>query len=124
MSQPLMYVEFGAVDVPRAAQFFKDVFDWHFTDISATGYSTFSSGPGGIGGGIQRVSMVQPGGGIILYVSVADIDAFCERILSHGGKVIRPKEEIPGVGWYAHFADLDSNLFGLFTQHPENPKQY
>ncbi len=124
MANPLMYLEFGAADVPRTARFFRDVFGWQFRDITATRYSSFSSGPSGLSGGIQHLDKIEPGGGMILYIAVEDIETHCKYIAAAGGKVTKPRTEIPGVGWFALFADLDGNQFGLFTQHPENAKQY
>ena len=115
MSQPgpICYVEIGATNVARAAQFYNSVFGWEFADIHSTGYSTFGTGDG-IGGGIYRTDTIKPGGGIIVYVAVDDITGTLDRVTAAGGKMIVPKTEIPGTGWYGHFADPDGNHLGLF----------
>jgi predicted enzyme related to lactoylglutathione lyase len=110
---PICYIEIGATDVVRTAQFYDSVFGWEFADISSTGYSTFGTGDG-IGGGIYRTDKIKPGGGIIVYIAVDDITATLDLVTSAGGKTIVPKSEIPGTGWYGHFADPDGNNLGLF----------
>jgi predicted enzyme related to lactoylglutathione lyase len=32
-----------------------------------------------------------------------------------GGKILTPRSEIPGMGWYGLFSDPTGNLVGLFT---------
>lgn len=120
MPQPIVYVEFGATDVPRAAAFYQYVFGWEFSDASAVKYSTFSSGPNGIGGGIYQNDKSNgngngTNGGVVLYIMVDDIDNYCGKVIAAGGQVVRPKSEIQGVGWYGHFKDPSGNLLGLFT---------
>ncbi len=115
MPQPIVYIEIAATDVVRAATFYKRVFDWVFPDPDARGYSTFSSGDNGIGGGIYRAEEFRPGGGMVPYIYVTDIEASCREITDAGGEVVMPKTEIPGTGWYGHFRDPEGNLVGLFT---------
>lgn len=115
MPQPIVYVELGAMNVPRAAAFYSSVFGWEFTDPNSDGYSTFSTGPSGIGGGIYRIHKVAAGGGVVIYLLVDDIDEYTKRITLAGGTVVVPKSSIPNTGWYGHFRDVDGNLMGLFT---------
>ncbi len=116
MSQPgpICYVEIGTTDLPRTAQFYIDIFGWQVTDPNSKVYSTFATGDG-IGGGLYRTDQVKPGGGIIIYIAVDDISAALARITAAGGRVLVPKTEIPGTGWYGHFADPVGNHLGLFT---------
>lgn len=115
MPQPIVYVEMGAADVPRAAEFYAYVFGWEFADRSQTSYSTFSSGPNGLSGGIFRTEQSRLNGTIVLYVFVEDIEFYCEKLVSAGGEVIVAKSVVPGIGHYAHFKDPSGNLLGLFT---------
>jgi predicted enzyme related to lactoylglutathione lyase len=115
MPQPIVYVEMGAADVPRAADFYSYVFGWEFADPTQTTYSTFSSGPNGLTGGIFRAEQNRLNGTIVLYIMVDDIDLFCEKIKSAGGEVVVARSVVPGIGHYAHFKDPSGNLLGLFT---------
>lgn len=115
MPQPIIYLEIAATNVVRAATFYHRVFDWIFPDPDSRGYSTFSSGDHGIGGGIYRSETPHTGGGMVPYIHVTDIEACCEAITDAGGEIVVPKSEIPGTGWYGHFRDTEGNLMGLFT---------
>ena len=35
------------------------------------------------------------------------------------GKIIVPKAAIPGVGWFAYFADTEGNVSGIMQSDPE-----
>jgi predicted enzyme related to lactoylglutathione lyase len=115
MPQPIVYVEMGTADVPRAAEFYSYIFGWEFADPTQTAYSTFSSGPNGLTGGIFRADQNRLNGTIVLYIMVDDIDLFCEKIISAGGEVVVARSVVPGIGHYAHFKDPSGNLLGLFT---------
>ncbi len=119
MPQPIVYIEIAATDVVRAATFYHKVFEWIFPEPTSRGYSTFSSGDNGIGGGIYRTDDMRPGGGMVPYIYVTDIELRCESIAAAGGTVVVQKSEIPGTGWYAHFRDTEGNLVGLFTPREE-----
>ena len=66
-------------------------------------------------GGFAEVSEVYEPGGAILYVESKDIDADLRRAAKLGAKTVVAKTEIPGMGWYAIFADPTGNRFGLFS---------
>jgi uncharacterized protein len=47
---------------------------------------------------------------------VDDIDASLEKAKKLGGKTLVPRGDIPGMGQFAWFADLDGNAVGLWKQ--------
>ena len=51
--------------------------------------------------------------GPIVYFGVEDVDAAIARVKELGGTG-GEKQEIPGVGYYAHCADTEGNLIGLY----------
>jgi len=55
-----------------------------------------------------------------VYVDTADIDASLAKVEQLGGKVMLPRSEIPGMGWFALFSDPSGNQIGLF-EDLENP---
>ncbi len=63
------------------------------------------------------VSMVRSWKGHNLYpvnvMSTNDIDMILEKIVKAGGKILMPKEQIPGVGLFAYALDPDNNQFGI-----------
>jgi predicted enzyme related to lactoylglutathione lyase len=45
----------------------------------------------------------------------ADIEVALKKRVALGGKALSPKTEIPGMGWFAFFADPNGNRLGLFA---------
>ena len=117
MSQhAIVHLEIPATDPAAASKFYADLFAWN-TQVEPTfNYHTFQAASGPGGGFVQ----VCPDGGykpgeVVVYVSTDDIDATLVKAEALGGKTLHPKSEIPGVGWYAFFADPAGNRIGLFT---------
>jgi predicted enzyme related to lactoylglutathione lyase len=72
------------------------------------------------GGGFLDVS--QEGfkvGDVIPYISTPDIEATLAKVEELGGKILQPETEIPGIGWFAFFADPTGNRVGLFKGRGE-----
>jgi len=59
-----------------------------------------------------------PAGTVIAYVGTDDVDATLAKLTKLGGKTLAPKAEIPGVGWFAIFADPSGNKVGLLQSLP------
>jgi predicted enzyme related to lactoylglutathione lyase len=51
-------------------------------------------------------------------IGVASIDAFAQKIVRAGGKIIMAKMAIPGVGWQAYCEDTEGNVFGIHQTDP------
>ena len=49
----------------------------------------------------------------INYVSVESVVDYSQKIVDLGGKIVVPKMEIPGLGWWALALDPEGNAFGL-----------
>jgi len=47
------------------------------------------------------------------YISVESVDEYTKKIEALGGKVIVPKTEVPGVGWWALALDPEGNQFTI-----------
>ena len=50
----------------------------------------------------------------VLTIDVHSIDEALKRIEEAGGSVVRPRQEIPGMGAYAYFKDTEGNTLGLW----------
>jgi len=55
---------------------------------------------------------------VLGYIDIEDIDGTFQQITAQGGKVLQPKTEIPGYGWFGIFADPTGNQVGLYTRRP------
>ncbi len=50
------------------------------------------------------------------YIDVDDIEAYCEKILKAGGKVVVERMDVPEVGAFALFEDPDGRVLGIWLQ--------
>jgi predicted enzyme related to lactoylglutathione lyase len=57
---------------------------------------------------------MEPDTPIIAYAMVDDMDAVLKKVEKHGGKIHRPKMEIPNVGWIAIISDTEGNTIGIW----------
>ncbi|TLZ79163.1 MAG: hypothetical protein E6K05_08985 [Methanobacteriota archaeon] len=60
--------------------------------------------------------------GVLDYVLTEDIENTLRKITSSGGAVTMPKQEIPGMGWFAVFQDPTGITLALYeAQAPPRP---
>ena len=116
----IVHVEFPAASPKEAASFYTEAFGWQHQE--APGNYWMFDAANGVGGGYNPVGTggiyeVKPGE-VLVYVSTDDIEASLAKIESLGGKTITGKSPIPGMGWYAVFADPTGNKVGLYTNDP------
>jgi uncharacterized protein len=72
--------------------------------------------PGAINGGMmaREGELTTP----VITVDVDDIDATLRTVEQLGGSVVKPKDAIPGMGFYAYFKDTEGNILGLWENLP------
>lgn len=115
MPHTVCHLEIPTTDTRRSGEFYKKLFGWKIDYSWGKDYATFNTGEGQLsGGGLDRRDEITSGD-IIIYISVDDINAMLEKAAKLGAKKVKAKTEIPNVGWYGLFADLDGNTIGLFT---------
>lgn len=117
---PIVYVEISANDREAAGKFYAELFDWNIQQMSEMNYATFDYGVEGVGGGLNPVQDDNPAGTVVVYVDTEDIDADLAKVEKLGGKIVAPKAEIPGMGWFGIFKDPTGNLIGLYTNMPRS----
>lgn len=116
----VVHFEFTAHDPERAVKFYEQVFGWktqRWGDPQT--YWLMDTGPTdqpGIGGGIMR--KVEGFPGTINTIGVPSVEEFVKKVVENGGKVIKPKMTIPGVGYQAYCEDTEGNLFGIHQSDP------
>ncbi len=111
---PFVHIEISAKNLDAASKFYTDLFGWKVDFLPEMNYTTFEPGEG-VGGGFNPVTAENPAGTVIVYIGTDDIEATLAKIAQLGGKTLVPKTEIPGMGWFAIFADPTGNKIGLFT---------
>ena len=116
----VVHFEIPADEPERAISFYERVFGWTFQKWEGPmDYWLVTTGPEeepGIDGGLgPRTGSTS---GIENTIGVDSVDDTIAEIRAGGGKVIRPKMAVPGVGWMAYCQDTEGNTFGLMEDDP------
>ncbi len=111
--RPIVHIELSTRDRIKSADFYASLFGWRIEQRPDYDYALFESG--NIGGGLNPISDDNPAGSIVVYVDSEDIDADLKRAEGLGAKILQPKMEIPGTGWFGVFIDPDGNKIALYT---------
>ena len=115
----ICHFEIAVKDAKKAAASYEKLFGWKMNFDMGDDYVLFQPADG-VGGALSKTKDHAPASGITIYVDVDDIEGYLKKAVSLGGKEIRPKSDIPGVGWFGLFADPDGNVIGLFTGKPHS----
>lgn len=115
----VVHFDVSAENITRAKKFYTDVLDWKFTSVPGpVDYllieTTDLNGNKAVGGGMSAREG-RPAG-MINYFGVQSLDEVVGKVLKSGGKVITPRQEIPGWGSLAVCADTEDNIFGIFEE--------
>ncbi|NIM19690.1 MAG: VOC family protein [Candidatus Latescibacteria bacterium] len=117
MPRPVHF-EIPADNVDRAANFYRQVFDWELQKWEGPmEYWLVNTGPSdqpGINGGLMPRQ--NPGQLVVNTIDVPDIDEFQAKIEKNGGEIVVPKMAVPGVGWTLYFKDTEGNIFSLMQE--------
>jgi uncharacterized protein len=105
------HVEFDSTDLERSQRFYEGLFGWKFRQFTDQ-MVVFGTDDGHVGG-LEKVDAVSPGSTPSVWFQVADIDTCLSKVPGLGGSVLRPKGDLPHVGWSAQAADPDGNPVGL-----------
>jgi predicted enzyme related to lactoylglutathione lyase len=65
----------------------------------------------GVNGGMMKRQ--QPEHKPVNYIAVESVDEYTKKIEALGGKVLVPKMEVPGIGWWALALDPEGNQFAI-----------
>ncbi|HMZ08000.1 MAG TPA: VOC family protein [Anaerolineales bacterium] len=111
----IVHVEIPAASVEAAGQFYQELFGWKIQPIPDMNYTMWEAGDGDEYGGFPQVSEENPAGQVLIYIASDDIDDDLDKVKELGGRVIRERTEIPGMGWYGVFQDPTGNVLALYT---------
>ena len=111
---PVTWFEVGSADPDTARSFYGDLFGWTFTPQGP--YTLIDTGCGDQGGVRDTTDgLGGVGSYVIPCVQVADVPAMTAKAEELGGKVVIPVTTTPdGLVW-AHLADRDGSIIGVFT---------
>ncbi|MEX2557723.1 MAG: VOC family protein [Actinomycetota bacterium] len=111
MSHPVIHCEIGGHEAEKLKGFYADLFGWESIP-AGPGYWLVAPQDGGIGGGIMQATADMPRY-VTVYVRVDGLEATLRRVAELGGRVLVPPTDIPGVGAFALFQDIEENIIGL-----------
>jgi predicted enzyme related to lactoylglutathione lyase len=119
----VVHFEIPADDQDRARNFYKQALGWRIDPMPEMNYNVvittpmdektgMPKEPGAINGGMmaREGELTTP----VVTVDVEDIDGTLRTIEGLGGSVVKPKDAIPGMGFYAYFKDTEGNIMGLW----------
>lgn len=110
----IVHIEIPTINAAGSAEFYKNLFDWKISREDNLDYTMFEPGEGPAGG-FSKVPEEAAVGEINIFVDSPDIDEDLKNVETLGGKIVFPKTEIPGVGWFGQFTDPTGNKISLFT---------
>jgi predicted enzyme related to lactoylglutathione lyase len=116
----IVHFDVSATNPDRVKKFYENLFGWKVEPLPGPmNYSlvetTDLKGNKSLGGGIaKREKTDQPG--IVNFIGVKSIDESLVAVEKLGGKIIQPKQAVPGWGHLAVCLDTEDNRFGLFQE--------
>jgi len=117
----VIHFEIPAVKTERAVKFYEQAFGWKVEKMAGPMeywlLTTGSDKEPGINGAIMSVD-----GTIKQTVNTIDVKNLAgaaKKVIAAGGKRVSPDQVVPGVGYFAYFADTEGNPFGLMQNDPK-----
>ncbi|MBL8745247.1 MAG: VOC family protein [Phycisphaerae bacterium] len=118
---PVVHFEIGCQNIEKARRFFGEVFGWEYApnvvpnNAAMVGnLGPFAASPtAGIGGHLNSLGH-PPHQYVTVYIQVDDIEQALAKIERASGSTLIPKQEVPGMGWFAWFKDPEGNVLGLW----------
>ena len=119
MPAPIVFFDIVGPELQGQAAFYRAIFGW---DVGPDGgFSVPAASPLRANLRVEKAEAA-PFGERVLYVGVADITATLQQITAHGGKVVFPRLEVPGVAVVALFTDPAGNRMGLVEMDGDHAK--
>ena len=121
MDHTIVHFEIPADDVEKLRKFYSDLFGWKIEKMPGPmeywGIATVPINDKGmpvrpgVNGGMMKKQ--NPEHKPVNYIAVESVDEYVKKIEDLGGKVIVPKMEVPGIGWWASALDPEGNQFAI-----------
>ena len=121
MDHTIVHFEIPADDVEKLRKFYGELFGWKIEKMPGPveywGIATvpvdekgMPQRPGVNGGMMKRQN---PENKPVNYIAVESVDEYVKKIETLGGRVIVPKMEVLGIGWWALALDPEGNQFAI-----------
>ena len=110
------HFEIHADNVEKAKTFYEKLFGWRIKKDTKLDYWHIDTGSEkAIVGGLEKRSPALQG--IVIYVSVSEIEDYLTTIEQLGGEIVIEKTQVPSWGFYAICKDVSGNTFGLWENN-------
>ncbi|HEY1247701.1 MAG TPA: VOC family protein [Nitrososphaera sp.] len=121
----IVHFEIPSENIERAKKFYDALFGWKMEKMPGPmEYWMFATannkGERTIGGGVMERKMTNEP--ITIYIGVDSVNEYAKNVEKLGGKVIKPKTEVTGYGWFAVCMDTENNIFALWEANMNNSK--
>ena len=117
----IVHFEIPADDVEKLRKFYSLLFGWKIElmpgQIEYYGIWTVPVDDKGmplrpgVNGGMMKKQ--NPEHKAVNYIQVESVDEYMKKIESLGGRIVVPKMEVPGIGWWALALDPEGNQFAI-----------
>lgn len=116
----IIHFELNVKNIEKAIKFYENVFNWKFEKwegpmdywLIMTGDEREQGIDGGLGAAEEDFPLV------VNTVGVDEVDSVVKKVKANGGKVLRPKHAVPGIGWLAYIQDSEGIVTGVMQEDP------
>jgi predicted enzyme related to lactoylglutathione lyase len=114
----ITWFEIPVADLTRAQNFYEAVLEAPLKRevFAGENIAIFPAAPGATTGCLVETAHPSPHGTVVYLNVTGRIDRALELAAAHGGRVDRPKTELPSVGYVAHIIDAEGNRVGLHAK--------
>ena len=120
MGNEICHFEIGTRNMEKAREFYTHLFAWDIEVDPKTSYAIIHTRKDPDGGFFTAPPEIPLG--VNIYFLVDAIDFTLKKVKELGGKVIRPKTEVYGMGWFAMFQDPENNVIGIWENEKSQGK--
>jgi predicted enzyme related to lactoylglutathione lyase len=120
----VVHFEIPANDAEKLSKFYGKLFGWKIIKmpgpIEYWGIQTVPVDEkgmllrNGVNGGMMKKQ--NPEHKPVNYIAVESVDDYSKKIEELGGRIVVPKMEVPGVGWWAMALDPEGNQFAIMEE--------
>ena len=114
MPNPICHFELIVPDPEKAKSFYGEVFAWEFESTPGSDYQLIRTGQPPPGGLMKKPEEMPVNAVLQVYVAVDSVEDTLKKAEAAGARIIVPKREVPGVGYFSVFQDPDGIVLGIF----------
>ena len=118
MPAPIVFFDIVGPELAKQAQFYREVFGWQ-SDAGGN-FSVPATAP--MRGALRVEDPKENPIERVIYLGTPDINATLAAVAAHGGKMVLPRLEVPGVAILALFTDPVGNRMGLVEMDGDKAK--